>query len=521
MSETQNSALTADLRRRIETARKYPLLREAAVTIELLTPLHIGAGDEGEISDAAVVLDANGLAAIPGSSIKGVLRSAFEREFGAENPGLARNVFGFQQRKNQKASPNEPDGQGARLRVTWGRVHNQHNQPVIGLLDPDAVKTDPVLASAAAPELRDHVRINGRGVSENKFDDLSVPAGHRFTFEIRFQSNNGPEDSLVWARLLALLRRAREHTGSLRFGGKTRRGFGAVKVIRLEARPDDTSVTLPPRGEALETVWLEPEEDCFWMFGGGDNISAENPREEKSENNEKKDTDSHPVRAAKIVWDSAHRGRVEPAVLVIPGSAVKGPLRHRTLYHTRRRLGVWAEDPDPAMLALSNLAVSLLFGDVSLDAPEDATPARQKPSERARAGCVFIDDLYLDGRDGAPPEPPQAPIQNHVTIDRALGGAFDHHLFNDQPLHGGGFSLRIHIEKPDSFRLSTRERGILTAAGLQDNTQALSDLFKAACDALDDALRDLKSGLLALGAHGSRGYGWFHEADSKPQNQTS
>jgi CRISPR/Cas system CSM-associated protein Csm3 (group 7 of RAMP superfamily) len=235
------------------------------------------------------------------------------------------------------------------------------------------------------------------------------------------------------------------------------------------------------------------------MFGGG-----EDPQKDGTE------SDSSPVRAGKVVWNG-DTGRFEPDVLVIPGSSMKGPVRHRTRYHLCRRQGVWAEHATPADLRQVDIALSLLFGDVDLENNEGA-PDRKSPGDRVRAGCIYLDDLYLDGREGAPPAPDSADIQNHVTIDRVLGGAQDHHLFTDRPLHGGGFTLRIGYEEPHKVRLNQRELELLDLAGDPEDAKA-RELLGDAKAALASAVEDLKNGLLALGAHGNRGYGWFRVDD--------
>lgn len=528
------TSLSEHVRKRIDVAAKYPQRRSAKVTIELLTPLHVGAGDEGEISDAAVVLDANGLATLPGSSIKGVLRSAFLRSLDQNDAlagaleKLAEELKVPKPKPPRKEGERPPDprlrlvapifgyqdgqrGRGSRVRVTWGRVHDRHNRPVEGILAPGTIANDPVLESASNPELRDHVRIDGRGISDKagKFDDLSVPAGHRFTFNIEFVSNDDDTDTQVWATLLGILHHAEANPGHLRFGGKTRRGFGAVKVVSLVPDPDEPSVSLETTREPLHEVDLVPGDDCFWMFGGGDDIREDDNAAE---------SDSNPVRAGKVFWDG-DTATFDPAVLVIPGSALKGPLRHRTRFHLCRHMGVWAENaPEPGHPDQKrvDVALSLLFGDVDLENKEGA-PDRKSPKDRVRAGCLYIDDIYLDGREGAPPAPETTDLQNHVTIDRALGGAQDHHLFTDRPLHGGGFTLHIDFEPPRNLRLSQRELEILGHSDNPDD-QDPHKLLDHAKAALNDAVEDLKNGLLALGAHGNRGYGWFRAAGSSQSN---
>ena len=51
----------------------------ARVTIEFLTPFHVGNGQPDDLTDSPVIRDPSGLPTIPGSSIAGVLRSEFRK----------------------------------------------------------------------------------------------------------------------------------------------------------------------------------------------------------------------------------------------------------------------------------------------------------------------------------------------------------------------------------------------------------------------------------------------------------
>lgn len=469
--------LNEHLKKRVKKFEEFPETFRATVALELRTPLHIGSGSETGSADAGVVFDANGLATIPGSSLKGVLRAAYRAAtmLGDDAPELTR-YFGFQ-RGDQ--------GQGARIRVSWGRVHDQRNQPVEGLIDPALFRTDPVLASAASPELRDHARIDHRGIAENKFDEVSIVAGHRFTFRLEMDARgDDPDDLAAWSTLLAILRRGEGEAGDFRLGGKTRRGFGLAQVIALDASPDDSTVSLPARLQTLCDLTLVPDGDCFWMFGEGADLG------------EQGSADSAPVRASRIKWGGSPLGTVQNNLLLVPGSGVKGPLRHRTRFHLCRQFGVWAENPDPEKQEQVEHALHLLFGNVELDPAKKPASGRIATSDVACVGRVYIDDLYLADQGDDLRAGTVRDQQNHVTIDRALGGAQDHHLFSDRPLHGGGFRLLIRWLPPN-----------------QDLPDGDRMLIEEAVKALAAAVADLGDGRLALGAHGNRGYGWFRDRD--------
>jgi CRISPR/Cas system CSM-associated protein Csm3 (group 7 of RAMP superfamily) len=409
---------------------QYLHFQETEVTLELETPMHIGSGNREGGSDAGVVRDHNGLPAIPGTSLQGMLRSAFsepEKLFGRSGTNKERD-----------------NGRGGRVWLSWATAHNANGQPARGWLTPNQRDQDPVLRDAAAPFLRDHVKLNERGVADDrgKFDELVVSKGHRFTFTLRlatYSTKAEPQHTGEMKELLTEL-----SSGELRLGGKTRRGLGAFKVVTPEP--------IESTSKQFTTYKLELTPEDLWMFGGG--LSA--------------DSDSAPVIAPFIEWSEGGQGSQGSvqSTWLIPGSAVKGALRHRTIFHANRLHGHFADLPDsPAKTEAKKKTTDLitkLFGDVT--------------EETAIAGRVYIDDVLLK-----PGQSQKAPIQNHVSINPFLGGAKDTALFDDQPLFRSNdepIEIEIHL------------RG---------------DMPKA----FEAAIEDLCNGYLPLGAHAGRGYGIF------------
>ena len=180
--------------------------------IEFATPFLIASGRGERIADAEFVADANGLPMIPGSSIAGVLRSMMQDEDEAEK------IFGYQRGS---------DGSGSLLSVSCGFIHNSSDKPTDGIVPSEAL-CDEVLTTAMTPVLRDHVRINHKGAADNrgKFDEYAVCAGQRFTFELEIAG--GKEDRRLWDKVIKLIT-----TNPLKFGGRTRQGYGACKLISL------------------------------------------------------------------------------------------------------------------------------------------------------------------------------------------------------------------------------------------------------------------------------------------------
>ena len=445
----------------MSTAPKYPLRYVARATIEFETPFIIGGGSDDIFFDDVFVADANGLPALPGSSLAGILRHAWAE---AGN-GNGNDLFGFQE---------GDEGHGSRLSISWGYIHDSTNRPVEGIiLDRKTVDEDVVLREAKLLTARDHVRISHKGTAADggKFDERSVSAGHRFSFELLLEGSEGDQDA--WSRLLGLLR-----TAAIRIGGKTRRGYGQFRVITLAAKCFNLATedgfrdfsTLPvtltkksslvdvldkianPEADAVTaTLILKPE--AFWMIGGG--FDGE--------------VDMAPLKANRIVWKDG-RGSMEPNRVIVPGSAVKGSIAHRVAFHYNRLSGVFAgEGVKPeAHTGENNPAVSTLFGCVKKDGG-------------GQRGRVIISDIFVE-------RPGEQKILNHVSIDRFTGGArvLEGALFNEKPYYGGdGFTLNVTVS----------EAGMIGDARVRQ--------------ALGAALRDLAEGSLAVGGGAGRGNGYF------------
>ena len=447
----------------------FPLRFAARFVVEFRTPFLIGSGEGDYESDAVFVADANGLPSLPGSSIAGALRHAAEKS-GMEQ-GTVDRLFGYQ---------HKDDGRGSRLTFTWGHIHNSLNQPVEGRLSEDALEADTVLAHGRHADLRDHVRIGHRGaaVSRQKFDERCVPAGHRFTFDVMLEGNDGDRDD--WNELLGLL-----CSPHLRLGGKSRRGFGAYRVVSLKKGEFNLPggdlqafrghpVRLDQEAPGLEevdiekitgkgtsdgiTATLDLEPEGFWMIGGGDDFAI----------------DLMPLTESRVVWSSDGRGCIGPEELLVPGTALKGPLAHRTAYHYNALNGIYADDLEPDEFDVhtgsNNMAVREIFGRAKGNEDEEDTEGQR--------GRILIDDLYLG-------TPGSSKVLNHVAIDRFTGGAMRGALFTEKALYKSmGFTLTIHVSEAEDIPPGIRK-------------------------AFLRALNDLAEGRLSLGGGTGRGNGVF------------
>jgi len=451
----------------------------ARVTLETTTPLTIGTGAGNDLVDAICVTDANGLPTVPGSSIAGVLRHGLPD--GPEGPG-AHRLFGYQQ---------QDTGEASHVFVSWAHAHDASDRPV-SARPGSAHAADEVLGLLAAGVRRDHVRISRHGVVDGrgKFDTQLVPTGARFTFELRVQG--GPESRRITdpaATLDQLL--GQIASPAFRLGGRTRRGFGTVKVVRVLARtfdlrtehaawagvPRDLAAPVPAsllptfrvraadEAPGFKTGRLVLEAVDYWLFAG------EPARESHYRNDKAIDqvAKTEPV----ITWDGA-RGRVlesKEARYLVPASSVKGALRHRTEFHLRRLRGVWAstDGSTPPDADVVTEAMQTLFGDVKQRA--GTGDGAGKP------GRVYLTDHY------AAPSQREGEL-DHVSIDRFTGGPMDGMLFSEKPLFQGTITLALAVDVgcpiPDDVRRA----------------------FAAAVD-------DLCHERLPIGAASNRGHGYF------------
>jgi CRISPR/Cas system CSM-associated protein Csm3 (group 7 of RAMP superfamily) len=490
-----------------------PFFYIARLVLETCTPLSIASGRTDGIADNLLVRDANNLPAIPGSSLAGVLRHAYQRHYDENGKSTNTNaLFG--------SAKNEDTGNPSCVHFSWGYLHNGKDIPIEGLLKPDDLRfQDKVVKDAlqTTPIRRDHVKLNHRGASDTKnqgkFDRTSLTTGHRFSIELSLWSDekNDPR----WQQLLDLLKRP-----DFRLGGGTRRGLGKLKIVRgctgefnlmkpenadeseefkkfselTQALTNNTHLQPLKESKSLEplpqiSLALTPLDGYGYRFGGGIE-----PLVNKQIEVDNQPADLLAVTEHCVTWETGKGTLTKKKQIVIPASSVKGAISHRVAYHYNILDGKFADKMSPEIyaecLGENNEAVQALFGYVK-------EKQNEKDKDIAQIGCLIFDDIYLDHKTRTSLKPVE---YAHNSIDRFTAGVREGALFFEEVLTDTqSFKLDITVTLP--LNENTKEWKI---------TESEKEAKRANIrQALHLTLTDLTEGRLALGAGGGRGHGYF------------
>lgn len=427
----------------------------ARIVIEAKTPLAIGSGKEDVYSDALVVTDVNGLPYLPGTSIAGVLRSMIGEE-------KAHTFFGCKGDKKDS-------GKGSEIIFTEGKILNSEGKVVDGL-SLDAFK-DSLLSNYKALPIRQHVRINSKGVNENggKFDEQVVFAGTRFCFEIEMVAD---EDATL-DNFDSVLNCIQNKT--FRIGSGSRSGFGEIEVVEIQKMLLD--LKNPTDRETYLNKSSKLSDDCaLWQTcdkKDSDNVNWTRYQITLKPNDFflfssgfcDGEVDSVPVVARKVEWDNNGKGQLSKPKTLIPASSVKGALAHRVAFHYNKLMKRFAGSTENApKVGGENEAVRQLFG-----------YSDDKVQER---GNILFSDIIATKKYSDK-------IINHVSIDRFTGGAMEGALFNEKATYAKGEEIKMTV----LVNQSVKDENVIKA--------------------WENTLNDLCKSMLPLGGAVNKGYGMF------------
>lgn len=502
----------------------------ARITVEAETPLAVGSGEKGLLTDKLVAKDANFLPFIPGTSLSGVLRHSFDDT-------LADRIFG---------SGGE-DGEGSRLIVSSAMLVGEDGKEVVEGLKKLDYNNGYYSYFTRLPE-RDHVRMTDKGAADSKnhgkYDEELVHRGVRFVFDLEYLSDNKGDEN--WEKLLNTLAHP-----NFRIGGGTRKGFGKLKIIsehshqkcfyltdandlaaylnqtgslNYETKGWDTvnsSSVEDADGWQLYTLKLQAKDYFIFGAGFGDQEADNIPKTEKY-----------------FIWNDGKPVLIKEEALLIPATSIKGILSHRVAYHynllTKKFIGnesaaVLPQEFDAQQAVEKYLAgynietmdcdpddriweeLQTKISDATIDKITELQEYKRslveafqedknefvgecneavrtlfgysKNSEQGQDGLrgrVILNDLYL------PYNKSRAKVFNHVKIDRFTGGASDGALFQEKAIrHDEPITLDVWVD-------TTAFQG--------------DEHIRKAWEA---ALNDITTGQLPLGGHSSKGHGIF------------
>ena len=207
-------------------------------TLTLESGLHIGAGDSeihiGGIDNSVVKHPITGEPYIPGSSLKGKIRSLLEWKSGA----VQEDPLGKKEYDRSEGAQKDAVKHILQLFGVSGDTQDEDFQKHIG--HTRLAFWDCPLDPTYAQEQRDNDRLYTEAKSENSINRISgtaehprqterVPAGAKFRFRLTLKQYDGDDDALLHTLLTGL--KLLEWDS---LGGSGSRGYGKVRFDNLE-----------------------------------------------------------------------------------------------------------------------------------------------------------------------------------------------------------------------------------------------------------------------------------------------
>ncbi|GAA4829473.1 RAMP superfamily CRISPR-associated protein [Algivirga pacifica] len=326
----------------------YNIRYIARVDMETTTPLTTRSGEKNWVSDQLIYRDAFGLPGILGTSITGILRSlcgegdATDEIFGrtGRNDGLRDDDL-------------SDDGFGARLMVSNAYLIGKDNE-VVQTVE-EYMRQRDYLSDMTVIMERDHVRINHKGIAEDKakYDEEILPAGARFRFELSLQGNS--EDDIFWNKLMALI-----NSQAFVLGGGTRNGKGQVNILKQYTKVLD----LRNSGELEEWLQYTPNLNQGLKnakdYEGNKEIALEGWVNQNIQlkardffitagiDIPKQDYEGRPIdkqykTEKKFSYTEGYPKLKEEPFVLLPSTSVKGALSHRVAYHYNMKAEIFAD----------------------------------------------------------------------------------------------------------------------------------------------------------------------------------
>lgn len=497
---TQDALLDAWLRVRIQG------------TLTLRTPLVLKNGaaraghklKDGTIPEVMEVLRTrDGRAAIPGSSLKGVLRSEIERLGGAFASEAVLDVL-FGRRSAEKA-----DGEGAPDQGRGGSVEFGFALSKEKLVDPDDAIEHVVAID----------RVRHAAADRLLFATETIPTGT--VFDVCLTGYGLSREHVTV--LLSTLERFNDTRRPLALGSATASDYGraewvATSVMTLSA-DDLAKWTETPADQPLPDVWSVAQQHPPESFVAGESARAgksldidvtlamdgwflvRDPRQSKAipprSNSQRGDNQKPPDALPRCVLNNG-----VPHV-ALPARSVRGVLRSQVERIARTLAPRANVKPGPLVDDSGSPAQSLvaaLFGGVggrtalSVDTFIDPHPAEE----------IIVEDEAITSFEypALPPGKTTLWQREFVAVDRFTGGAAEQLKFNCRAAWKPQLKGTLSIDLDD---LNERCKAIRKKSGQDLSPAAALGLFLL-------ALRDLNEGDLSFGMGAAKGWGRAEDA---------
>lgn len=385
--------------------------------LELLTPTHLGNGDDDDILDMPLMIDEiSNKPLLTGTSIAGAMRGYLSGILGA-NAKEVRNLFGSVSNKTSFES--------------------------------NLVVEDSICDGTVETELRDGVAINPdtkTALDKAKYDIELLEAGAKFelSFELRVPSG---KESLVESLAQALTGfegKDGETPAEIRLGKRKRRGFGACKVSSWEVIRYDVS---QPQGVIdylkQDQNGLKQGKSIKQLLGVSVDLQQYNPndfyldavlgidgslliRSAPDIDNKHKDLKKLPDA---VQLRSKRKGNKDPKA-VVSGTSLGGVIRSRAL---RICNTLKLEDSEDRIIKM--------FGGLK----------KLENKNKMFASRVWVEEAEIDENSY------KEWVHTRVKIDRFTGGAYPGALFTEQPLFGlpdqKAFTLRLKLTQAKDYEV--------------------------------------------------------------------
>jgi len=301
--------------------------------------------------------------------------------------------------------------------------------------------------------IREHTAITEKGVAKerSKFDEEVLYKGTRFKFSIEMI-----EDKQSFEKILELLL-----SPAFRLGGGSTKGFGKIKILEIKTESfelesyENYSSSL---NHTLQNNYTSKEQTpsnytSYKLILIPDDFFIFGSGFGDEEAN------ATPVYESIIDYKNA---KLSDKQILIPASSIKGAIAHRTTFHynLQNELFIGNSEAEDSIEAIFGSAKETIDG-----------------VEKGSKGKVIFSDVY------------QANIKetktfDHVAIDRFTGGAKDGALFQEKTLaQKDEITIEILLHKD----VANKER-----------------------TAFESALKDITTGMLALGGMTTKGHGVFN-----------